>query len=116
MAELLQEGLAILISLALGASLLALLQPGVASLENTLIDRGGAVVLDDLKSLLELHEGYSVQLFIDRGVSGSYGDGVLTINLFGRDLSVRIDLGPYRFRIHDGCILESDGRGWMNVG
>ena len=116
MAELLQEGMAVLVSLALGVSLLVLLQPGITSLENTLTDRGGRAILNDLKDLLETHEGYSVRLFIDKGVNGSYENGMLVVNLFGGNFSARMDLGPYRFQIHSKCVLESDGVGWRDLG
>ena len=116
MVEILQEGLAMLVSLMLGVSMLVLLYPGVASLGNVLAEGGGTAVLGDLRNLLEIHEGYSVRLFINWKVDGSYKGDLFTVNVFGKDFSIRADFGPYQFEIFDGCILESDGVGWRNLG
>lgn len=116
MAELLQEGFALLVSLALGISLLTLLHPGVTSIGKILTDEGGATILNDIKNLLEDYKGYSIRLLIGKGINGWYRDGVLTVNSFGKSFSMKVDLGPYEFQIYDNCVLESDGVGWRDVG
>lgn len=116
MVELLEEGLALLISLALGISLFTFLHPSVASSIEDLTNRGGALLLDDLRELLKDHEGYSIQFLISKGVCGWYKNGVFTINLFNKSFSTEIGLGPYEFQIYRNCTLEFDGVGWRNVG
>ncbi len=111
MVELFQEGIIILISFILGASLLLLVQPYIVSINEVIVD-GGNVVLNDLKQLLRRCEGYLVKIKIENKFHASYDGEVLSLRMYEKKFSTPARLGAYSFELMENCTMRFDGRGW----
>ena len=116
MVELLQEGVILLVSIILGASLLSLTQPEFISIDKILAEEGGKRLLKDFKRLLNAHD-FLIEMRIENDNFHIIYDGEsLSLKMYGHEFSTPARLGIYPFEFGGNGTIRFDGVGWKVVG